>query len=109
MYLSTDFLLNSSAAGMDRDCKVDPPMTQKSEKSRVQYAWIILFKVDINEEEPFSIVPLKFFTEAKDFPWNFIEGEMSSECRNEICTFSNLVGEFKIFGKVEKGILYDII
>ena len=78
-----------------------PPLTQGN-KSHVQYGSIFLFKEDIDENYPFSVVPLNFFGE-NDFPWNAIRGEMSSECRGELRTFSNLDGQYRIFGKIEKG------
>ena len=80
-----------------------PPMTQSCGKSQVKYAWIILFQDDINEEEPFSVVPLNSFVDVEDFPWSVIKGEMSSERRQEIHQFSNLPGKYRIFGKIEKG------
>lgn len=81
-----------------------PPLTQSSGQSRVKYAWIFLFEDNINEEEPFTIVPLTFFRDCHDFPWTFIEGEMSSECRSKVLTFSKMPGKkFRIFGKIEKG------
>ena len=80
-----------------------PPPTQVGGKSRVKYAWIFLFKDDINAEDPFSIMPLSFFADVEDFPWTFIEGEMSPECRHEVRSFSNMTGKYRIFGKIEKG------
>lgn len=80
-----------------------PPLTQSSGKSRVQYAWIFLFDENINLEDPFSIVPLSYFKDVENFPWTVIEGEMNSECRSETRTFTNILGQFKIFGKIEKG------
>lgn len=79
-----------------------PPLTQAG-KSKVKYAWVFLFENNINVEEPFKIVPLSLFSEVEDFPWSFIEGEMSSECRAEIRKFDNMTGDFRIFGKIEKG------
>lgn len=78
-----------------------PPLTQ-SGKSKVKYAWVFLFNNNINIEDPFSIVPLSFFSQV-DFPWNSIEGEMTTSSRTEIRTFSNLPGNFRIFAKIEKG------
>lgn len=87
----------------DRENGEFPPMTQPSGKSLVKYAWIFVFEDDINIEEPFSIMPLHFFSEVDDFPWTFIKGEMSPECRKKNWTFSNMTRNFKIFGKIEKG------
>lgn len=92
---------------MDGDDKEPPlpPLTQTSGKSRVKYAWIFLFEENINAAEPFSIVPLNDFLDVEDFPWTFIEGEMSTECREEVRIFSNMKGKYRIFGKIEKGII----
>ena len=81
-----------------------PPLTQhQSGVSQVKYGSIFLFSDDINNKNPFSIVPLKFFETAKDFPWSSITGEMSSESRAEVRTFSTMPGQFRIFGKIEQG------
>lgn len=80
------------------------PSTQGYGISRVCYAWIIIFKNDINLESPFSILPLSFFSDCDDFPWKFIEGEMTSSCRSEVRAFSKLPGEhYRIFAKIERG------
>lgn len=78
------------------------PMTQRG-KSKLKYSWLILFKNDVNEEVPFSVVPLSSFAKI-DFPWSLIEGEMSSECRGEIRKIDSLPGEYRFFCKIEKGI-----
>ena len=83
-----------------------PPLTQ-SGRSKVKYSWIFLFNNGINIENPFSVAPLSFFADV-DFPWSFIEGEMSSNCRAEIHQFQNLPGNYRIFGKIEKGNLHNI-
>lgn len=79
-----------------------PPLTQSLARSKVLYGAIILFKDDINELNPFSIVPLNFFADT-DFPWGSIEGEMNEESRAKVRTFSNLTGNYRIFCKIEKG------
>lgn len=86
---------------MDSD---GPPPTQSCAKSKVKYGSIFLFKNDINEREPFSVVPLNVFVDT-DFPWSSIEGEMTMACRTKVRTFGNMVGNFRIFGKIEKGII----
>ena len=80
------------------------PLTQNNNggMSKVQYGSIILFKEDINEPQPFSIVPLNFFR-GTNFPWSSIEGEMTKECRIGVRTFENLNGNYRIFGKIERG------
>ena len=84
---------------MDSD---GPILTQPSGKSKVKYGSIILFTEDINLEDPFSIVPLHFFVDT-NFPWSSIEGEMTTESRLELRTFSNIPGQHRIFAKIEKG------
>ena len=82
-----------------------PPLTQEQGKSQVQYAWIILFHYNMDDPEPFSIVPLNFFAgSGSDFPWSAVKGVMHSEFRSEKRTFSKIPGkEFMIFAKVEIG------
>lgn len=79
-----------------------PPLTQQDGTSQVQYGSIFLFKEDIDEAEPFSIVPLHVFKDT-DFPWASIKGLMSSQCRKEVWRFSNMDGKYRIFGKIEHG------
>ena len=79
-----------------------PPLTQSDGKSKVKYGSVFLFKEDINCRDPFSIVPLNFFKDT-DFPWSSIEGEMTSESRCSVRSFSNLPGKYRIFGKIERG------
>lgn len=80
-----------------------PPSTQENGRSSVQYAWVILFKYDINQSHPFSILPLSFFMDS-DFPWESVEGFLSAEFRIQTRRFSCL-GEdlYTIFAKVEVG------
>lgn len=89
------------------DYESGPPLTQTTGKSKVKYGAIFLFKEDIDVEDPFSIVPLSFFGNT-NFPWSAIEGEMTSECRKEVRTFSNLPGKFRIFAKIEMGKFYNL-
>ena len=80
-----------------------PPPTQGYAVSKVCYAWIIIFKNDINLENPFSVMALNVFKDIDDFPWKVIEGEMTCACRCEIRSLSNLSGGYRIFAKIEHG------
>lgn len=84
----------------------NPSMTQVGGKSKVKYAWIMLFHYSVNESEPFSIVPLSTFRDS-DFPWRDVEGILSPDFRSEQRTFSNMPGKtFTIFCKIEVGKIY---
>lgn len=88
-----------------------PPLTQDHGKSKVKYAWVILFHYCVNESHPFSMVPLSSFV-GSDFPWEGVEGLLSPNFRNEKRTFSNIPGKtFTIFAKVEVGelLIYIIV
>lgn len=89
---------------MERKDDAEPARTQESGKSKVQYAWVILFHHSLNVSSPFSIVPLKFFL-GSDFPWKSVEGMLSPRSRTEKYSFENLPGKhYSIFAKVEFGI-----
>ena len=79
------------------------PLTQSNGKSKVKYSWIVLFKIDVNEREPFFCEPVKTF-EGSNFPLTSIQGEMKKECRIKSYEFNCFPGElFFIFAKVQKG------
>lgn len=81
------------------------PLTQSSEskKSTIRYAWVILFKLDVNERNPFIMVKLREFV-GSNFPWRAIEGELTQDFRMKAHSFSNMEGEtYYIFAKVEYG------
>ena len=78
-------------------------LTQDSGVSEVTYAWVILFKVDIDESHPFQIMPLNFFVDS-DFPWGAVKGILSPDFRSTKITLSKLPGDYyTIFAKVEIG------
>ena len=82
---------------------MSPPMTQTSGVSTQKYAWVILFQYNINVSSPFSIAPLSCFA-GSDFPWQAVEGKLSTKFRKERRKISNLPGdEYLIFAKVELG------
>lgn len=78
-------------------------MTQKERLSQVKYAWAFLFKNDVNESQPFSIVPLSHF-EGSNFPWHSIKGVMDSQERKKIRSLERLPGSsHRVFAKIEHG------
>ena len=81
-----------------------PPATQVTGFSKVKYAWIILFTMDVDRELPFSIIRLTHFKDF-DFPWKGITEEMTDEYRTCLRTFPNFQGGHQhcIFAKVEHG------
>lgn len=83
-----------------------PVLTQPGGTSSLQYAWVILFVNDINESEPFFIVPLNEFANS-DFPFSSIEGEMKPEDRIKVWTFECFPGkQFRVFAKIQMGMLF---
>lgn len=79
------------------------PLTQKDKKSKIKYSWIILFKFDVNETQPFSVAKLKDFADC-DFPWNTITQELTHLARIQIHEFSCLPGhQYAIFAKIQYG------
>lgn len=80
-----------------------PPATQVSGVSKVQYAWVILFSMNVDQECPFAMVRLTHFKNS-DFPWSGITEEMSEAFRITVRQFSNMPGKkLCIFAKVEHG------
>lgn len=80
-----------------------PPSTQLTGISKVQYAWVIVFTMNVDCETPFNIIRLTQFKDT-DFPWNCITEEMTEDFRTALRTFSNMPGnKYCIFGKVEHG------
>ena len=78
-----------------------PPLTQTVSKN--VYAWVILFKNDINELNPFRLEKLKTFLNS-NFPWKLVQGEMTKELRKKVHQFSCFPGEeFYIFAKIQHG------
>lgn len=88
--------------GDDQHQSPHPPLTQEEGRSKVKYAWVILFHYDVNESNPFSIVPLSTFV-GSDFPWDSVEGILSPGFRMEKRTFSNMTGYYTVFAKIEVG------
>lgn len=101
--LINDLLISFNSSAISAMAEEPTPSTQEGCPSKVKYAWIILFNYDINEPEPFSIVPLSSFV-GSNFPWNAVEGFLSSEARIKRRVFSNFPDKvYTIFAKVEIG------
>lgn len=87
----------------DSPRRSSPPATQNCGISKVQYAWVIVFTMNVDRDAPFNIIRLTHFKNS-DFPWNGITEEMNEEFRTCQRTFSNMPGnKYCIFAKVEKG------
>lgn len=79
------------------------PLTQGQVKSKIKYSWVILFKYDVNESNPFEMARLGQFLNS-DFPWKVIKEELSKEYRtivHELAGFPS--SKVLIFAKVEYG------
>lgn len=81
-----------------------PNNTQVSEGSTTQYAWVILFSIDLDQPKPFNLFRLSHFKES-NFPFDIITGELDDKERTAIREFTNLQGSFHVFAKVERGVL----
>ena len=80
------------------------PATQPSNRSTRTYEWIIFFKWDLNEEHPFSIVPVRHFKGENDFPIELITGALSDKARCTKFRIRSLNGNsHSIFCKIETG------
>lgn len=85
------------------------PLTQDVVQSKIRYAWAVLFENNVNEPKPFSIVRLRDFVDT-NFPWSSFSGEMTSESRIKLHSFSTIPEKcFHIFAKIEYGIVFWII
>ena len=79
------------------------PLTQEVPKSKVKYAWAILFLNDINERRPFMVFKLTKFLNT-NFPWKAFEGEMSIALRIKEFEFTCMPNQkFFIFAKIQYG------
>lgn len=79
------------------------PLTQEAVKSKIRYAFVILFEFNVDEENPFQIYSLKTF-EKTNFPWRSIQSEMTRDLRIRQYELSCFPGkEYFIFAKVEYG------
>lgn len=77
--------------------------TQEGNVSANKYSWVILFLLDVNEMNPFSMVKLTEFL-GTDFPWKSITGEMSRDNRIKPHEFQKNPGKrFYVFAKVQYG------
>lgn len=87
----------------DSPRRSSPPATQVCGISKVQYAWVIIFHMNVDLEKPFSIMRLTHFKNS-DFPWSGITEEMNFEYRLGVRKVSNMPGkDICIFAKVEHG------
>ena len=94
---------NSGSLIEESPRKSSPPATQIGGNSKVQYAWVIIFTMNVDQNCPFSMIRLSQFKNS-DFPWNGITEEMTEEFRLGVRKVSNMPGnEICIFAKVEHG------
>ena len=80
------------------------PMTQQNTNvSPTTYLWVILFLWELNEEFPFSVVPLHLFTKD-DFPMDLITGPLPDQERVKPRELTKLLSKkYSVFAKIEKG------
>ena len=80
------------------------PLTQETcNLSSTTYLWVYLFSRNVNEEYPFSVVPLHIF-QAGDFPMKLINGPLTDKDRIQEYELRNLASRrFSIFAKIERG------
>ena len=72
-------------------------------KSPIKYNWVVLFLWRVNEEYPYTTVPLRHFDES-EFPFNLIYGSLTNESRQERFDLPRLPGRiYSVFCKIEKG------
>ena len=62
-----------------------PPCTQVRSKSNTVYHWVILFKCNVDEENPFFCAPLSYF-DGSNFP--FTVSSMQLKCFKNSITFN---------------------
>ena len=85
-----------------------PPSTQVSQPSNRNYAAVLLFTYDIDNDQPFISVPLNHF-EGSDFPLDVINGHMGLSDRLKPRQLSGLPGsKYCIFAKCEEGTFFCI-
>ena len=86
---------------MDEETPVFP-MTQASSSTR--YLWVVIFVWQLNEEFPFSVVPLHIF-ENTNFPMHYITGPLNDSNRFAKLHLQKMVGNmYSIFCKIEAGV-----
>ena len=80
-----------------------PASTQVNGHSVRTYLWCIFFHFDVNDEFPFTSVPLDQL-KGSDFPFQLITGHLGLENRIQPRNFSKLPGhKYCLFAKVESG------
>lgn len=80
-----------------------PPLTQRKAQSKISYAWVILFNMNVDKETPFKIFRLTLFKDI-NFPWDCIKSDMSQQFRQSIHRFTNMPNErVCVFAKIERG------
>ena len=84
------------------------PATQ-GRSSRI-YDWVIMFMWNINEEDPFSIVPIRHFKGGNDFPIELVTGALTDKSRIKRYKINCLPGNnnYSLFCKIEKGKIFYI-
>ena len=68
------------------------------------YKWVVLFMWQLNEEHPFSVVPLHHFKKSQKFPFELITGPLTDKSRLVRYKLDNVPGNgHSIFCKIEEG------
>ena len=78
------------------------PATQNLSSRR--YEWIILFVWNVNEEHPFSIIPLQHLKSENDFPIELVTGPLSDKARRNKYKIRTIGAKnYSLFCKIEMG------
>ena len=109
IFVNTNNKMDSELIECTQISNIGLTQDMNEKKSVIQYAWVILFHFDINDDKPFCIERLRDFGNT-NFPWRGIKGEMTREFRIKLCEFSSIPGkQFFIFAKIQYGNEKDII
>ena len=83
------------------------PLTQESTgcKSKVTYGWVIVFRWQLDEEFPFSMIPLAILKTDPGFPMDLITGPLTDAARTLKHKLECFAGNefYSIFCKVQEG------
>lgn len=71
-------------------------------KSEVEYLWNVVFHWDIGNKTPFSLQPIKNFTES-EIPVSWYLFRLRDDLRKKKIFVTMLNGNYSMFAKVEKG------
>ena len=75
----------------------------KPSDPKIQYYWVLTFRHNVSEEEPFEIHLIHFFKQ-NEIPSNWFTGRLNEDDRMEKLALNTLSDDFySVFCKVERG------